>query len=233
MSLDGVVSLGVPGTTDGDAISGGDMHDSMVMGLLRSVSDAVIIGAGTLSHSPQHLWTPEYVFPALEGSYRDLRSRLGKTRWPSCAVVTARGDLDPDLAVFKKGNAALLIITTPAGEKRLSREKMPSHVRVVTAGGGDRLSVREILDAVGKSLPDGDTFLVEGGPRLLGQFIESEELDELYLTLSPRLAGRDDHGARPGLLSGVRLLPERIVAGKINGIRKSDSHLFLRYAFTP
>lgn len=233
MSLDGVVSLGIPGTTDGDAISGGDKHDSMVMGLLRSVADAVIIGAGTLSHSPGHLWTPEYVFPALEGSYRDLRSRLGKQRWPVCAVVTARGELDPDLAVINEGNAALLIITTPEGEKRLSRKKMPSHVQVVTAGGGDRLSVREILDAVRQAIPGAETFLVEGGPRLIGQFVDGGELDELFLTLSPRLAGRDGHSERLGLISGVRFLPERVVAGRLNGIRKSGSHLFLRYSFAP
>jgi len=232
MSLDGVVSLGVPGVTDGDEISGADMHDGMVMGLLRAVSDAVIIGAGTLLKSPQHQWTPEFVFPPLEGLYGELRSRLGKERWPACVIVSGRGALDPGLPFITEGKAPVLIITTRGGEQRLALNRMPSRVRVVAAGVSDPLSVREILDAVAAVLPGGDTFLVEGGPRLIGQFVDGGELDELFLTLSPRLAGRDGHGERLGLISGIRFLPERVVAGRLNGIRKSGSHLFLRYSFT-
>ena len=32
------------------------------MGLLRSVADAVIVGAGTLRSVPNHLWTAEHIF---------------------------------------------------------------------------------------------------------------------------------------------------------------------------
>ena len=46
-TLDGVVSLGEPGYSGGGEISGSNQHDRMVMGLLRAIADAVIVGAST------------------------------------------------------------------------------------------------------------------------------------------------------------------------------------------
>ena len=49
--------------------------------------------------------------------------------------------------------------------------------------------------------------LVEGGPQLMGDFFAEQHLDELFLTLAPQIAGRNDSSDRPGLLpgSGLRL----------------------------
>ena len=54
-TLDGVVSLNTPGRAGGGEISGFNQHDHMVMGMLRAVADAVIVGVGTLRASPHHL----------------------------------------------------------------------------------------------------------------------------------------------------------------------------------
>jgi len=230
-TLDGVVALGIAGQTDGDLISGSDRHDSMVMGLLRAASDAVIVGAGTLHQSPHHIWTPEFVFPPLQSSYTMLRTRLGKKDPPLSAVVSARGGLDLDLPVFREGKAPVAVITTAGGEKELNTKRGSQGVHILMAGEGETLSVRQILDALLRLVPGGNIFLVEGGPRLIGQFFDSGEIDELFLTLSPRVAGRDAQSERLGLVYGTTFLPDRLVAGKLNGLRRSGSHLFLRYAF--
>jgi riboflavin biosynthesis pyrimidine reductase len=232
-TLDGVVSLGLAGKTNGDEISGSNPHDSMVMALLRAAADAVIVGAGTLSQSPQHVWTPEFVFPSLDGSYRMLRARMGRQTPPLCVVVSAGGTLDLELPVFTGGKAPVAIITTTRGEKAIRKKGAPPGVQVVPAGDGTTLPIREILDAVLRLLPGGNIFLVEGGPHLIGQFVDQGELNELFLTLSPRLAGRDSHSERLGLIAGRAFLPERVVTGSLIGLRKSGSHLFLRYAFQP
>lgn len=231
-TLDGVVSLGVAGTTDGDAISGSNEHDSMVMGLLRSASDAVIVGAGTMRQSPNHLWTPEFVFPPLAASYRRLRSALGKSGAPSTVIVSAGGPFDFSLPVFTKKTAPVVVVTTEGGVEKIGENPVPPGVRVVAAGKGDALPVGSILDAVERALPGGRMFLIEGGPRLIGQFFDDGRLDELFLTLSPRLAGRDDRTIRLGLIAGRTFLPGRIVSGTLRGVRKSGSHVFLRYGFT-
>src|SRR5512139_2658620 len=111
-TMDGVVSLSVPGMSGGGPISGFNPHDRMIMGLLRSVADAVIVGAGTLRSVPNHIWTPEHVSPMLSDSYRQVRAALGKSEQPLNVVVTARGEIDPGLPVFRSGKVKVLVVTS-------------------------------------------------------------------------------------------------------------------------
>jgi riboflavin biosynthesis pyrimidine reductase len=55
-------------------------------------------------------------------------------------------------------------------------------------------------------------------------------VDELFLTVSPVLAGRLTAGERLGLVEGAELLPQARIGGRLRSVRKSDEHLFLRYA---
>jgi hypothetical protein len=66
--------------------------------------------------------------------------------------------------------------------------------------------------------------LCEGGPTLFGALLAAGLVDELFLTVSPFLAGRG-----LSLVEGVELLPNRRVAGTLAGVRRHGSHLFLRY----
>src|SRR5215208_3029053 len=101
-TLDGVVSLGVPGKAGGGEISGFNPHDRMVMGLLRAVADAVVIGAGTFrASSPDHLWTADYIYPPLADAYRELRAALGKSEPPLNVIVSGSGDVDLDRYHFR------------------------------------------------------------------------------------------------------------------------------------
>src|SRR5918997_5898518 len=119
-SLDGVVSLGIPGKAGGGEISGFNPHDRMVMGLLRAAADAVVIGAGTLrAASPDHVWTAEYIYPPLADAYRELRAALGKPEPPLNVVVTGSGDIDLDRCLFRSTAVPSLIVTTTAGARRL------------------------------------------------------------------------------------------------------------------
>ena len=76
-SLDGIVAIDPPRGT-GAEISGGDAHDRAVMGMLRAVADAVVIGAGNLRAEGDHVWTAERVCPELAPAYAALRASLGK-----------------------------------------------------------------------------------------------------------------------------------------------------------
>lgn len=66
--------------------------------------------------------------------------------------------------------------------------------------------------------------LCEGGPTLFGALLADKLVDEVFLTLSPLLAGRG-----LSLVEGVELLPDTRVAGTLAGVRRHGSHLFLRY----
>jgi riboflavin biosynthesis pyrimidine reductase len=230
-SLDGVTSLQVPGQAGGGPISGFNPYDHLVMGLLRAAADAVVVGAGTLRAVPHHVWTPAYVCPALADAYQRLRAILGKPGPPLNVIVTARADVDPDLRVFQSGEVPVLLVTTPAGARRLRGLKLPPSVQVMEAANTDRLSARSILGVVARVRPS-DLILVEGGPHLLGDFFAERCLDEQFLTLAPQVAGRNGSPERPGLVAGKAFAPEHPLWGTLVGVKRGGSHLFLRYAFS-
>jgi riboflavin biosynthesis pyrimidine reductase len=229
-TLDGVVSLNAPGQAGGGEISGFNVHDRMVMGLLRAVSDAVIVGAGTLRAEPSHLWTAAYIFPPLAEAYQALRTAVGKPEPPLNVIVTARGAIDFNLPLFRTGAVPVLIVTTPEGRQHMRDCDLPPSVQVVVVPGAASVSARAILDAV-NDIRASEVILVEGGPRLMGDFFAEQCLHEQFLTLAPQIAGRDGPPERPGLVAGHSFAPEHALWGTLTAVKRGGSHLFLRYAF--
>jgi riboflavin biosynthesis pyrimidine reductase len=229
-TLDGIVSLNVPGQAGGGEISGFNQHDRMVMGILRAMADAVIVGAGTLRASPQHRWVAEHVYPPLAEVYRVLRRDLGKTEPPLNVIVTAHGELDLQLPVFQSDSIPVLIVTTTKGEHRLRTQHVPGRIQIHAVEDTDLLSAQSILEAVTR-VRRCEVILTEGGPQLIGDFFAEKCLDELFLTLAPQIAGRADSTERPGLVVGKTFAPDHPLWGKLISIKRGGDHLFLRYAF--
>lgn len=236
-TLDGVVSLGVHGHASGGDISGFSAQDRMVMGLLRAVADVVIVGAGTLGVDRRHVWTAERIFPALAEDYRRLRSALGKRGPPLNVIVSGSGGVDLSLPVFASGAVPALIVTTAAGAKRLRKQKKPASVgiRAVRGSAGSArgkagaIRAGAIMEQVCPARAGG-LILVEGGPRLLGDFLAAGLLDEQFLTLAPQIAGRDADDGRLSLVMGRTFAPRRPLWGTLIDVRRGGSHLYLRYA---
>ena len=72
--------------------------------------------------------------------------------------------------------------------------------------------------------------LCEGGPHLNVALLAAGLVDELFLTLSPMLAG-GDRGDSLRILSGPELRPA--VQLSLLGALSSDSEVFLRYGMRP
>jgi riboflavin biosynthesis pyrimidine reductase len=193
------------------------------MGLLRACADVVLIGAGTLRATPGHRWTPLHACPAAAESYAALRRTRGLPAGPLLAVVTARGDVPAGHPALYAG---ALILTTAAGARRL-HGRLPPTCTIVDLGEGPELPSAGVLAAARDR--GGSMVLTEGGPRLLGQLAAGGLLDELFLTISPVLAGRGDTGL-PGLVAGLELLPGRNEPAELLTVRRHGSCVFLRYA---
>ena len=258
-TLDGVVSLQVKGHASGGDISGFSAQDRMVMGPLRAVADAVIVGAGTLGDDRRHVWTAEAIFPALADDFLQLAQALGKPGTPLNVIVSGSGEIDLRLPVFTSGKVRALIVTTVAGAKCLCRQTVPDSVQIhairPSAGASPRgagasprgagasrrdraaipagkgaLPARAVLDAVCRASP-GRLILIEGGPRLLGDFYAEQLIDEQFLTLAPQIAGRDAGDGRLSLVMGKAFAPRHPLWGNLTDLRRGSSHLFLRYSF--
>ena len=230
-TLDGVVSLGIPGRAGGGEISGFNRHDHLVMGLLRAIADTVTVGAGTLWSVPHRRWTAEDIYPAQALAYQQLRTTLGKAEPPLTVIVTAHGEIDLDLPVFQAGEVPVLLVTTTQGLERIREQPLPLSEQTAAAQDASLLTARSILEATSR-VRQRDMILVEGGPQLLGDFFAERLLDELFLTLAPQIVGRDEHSWRPGLVMGKRAeLPlQAVLFAPLRWLEQKRPDFYRQYA---
>lgn len=222
-SVDGIVAL--PTLLESShLIAAGSEHDRFVIGLLRACADAVLIGAGTLHGSPRTRWTAEQAYPPAAEFYAELRRRRGCPPQPTLAVLSGSGRIDPEHPALGERS---LVLTSEQGAAQLGR-RLPRSAAIVPIGDHpplDPVLAVETLRAGGHEL-----ILCEGGPLLFGQLVTAHLIDELFLTLSPVLAGHGGAGGQLSLLERAELLPSRTLPATLLALRRADSHLFLRYA---
>jgi riboflavin biosynthesis pyrimidine reductase len=220
-TLDGVVA--VPGLEQSNAlVADSSEDDKFLMGLLRAFADVVLIGSGTLLASPKGRWRPDGVYPKAKAAFAELRRGLGKPERPAVAIVTTGASLDVGHPVVAEG----AVVLTTANGAALLEGAVPE---VVAVNDGDWVDLRTALALLrdrGHAL-----VLAEAGPTTFGELLAAALVDELFLTLSPVLAGRLAAGRRLGLVEGVELLPETRVAPHLLSLRMSGDHLFARYGF--
>ncbi len=220
-SIDGIVALEAGTAPSGGIISGRNEADRFVMGLLRAFADAVLVGAGTVrAEGGKALWTPDYIFPAAAKAYADLRQTLKREKTPRLVIVCGSDALDPAEPALESG---ALVLTSAASAGRL-RAALPKATEVRAISDDDPISVGSIFDALHA---DGyRTILSEGGPRLFGELVSRDRVDELFLTVSPVLEGQSDQSF--GMIRGVDFgrTPKR---SRLLSVHRHESHLFLRY----
>jgi riboflavin biosynthesis pyrimidine reductase len=212
-TVDGVVAI--PELEKSNAlVADHSAADKFVMGLLRAAADVILIGSGTMLASPKGMWRPAGVYPQTADAFAELGE-------PAVAVVSSGASLDPNHPVLQRA----VLLTTTRGAEQFA-DVLPD---VVAVNDGDWVDLRA---AVGVLRERGyGCILSEAGPTVFGSLLAEDLVDELFLTVSPVLAGRLQVGKRLGLVEGVELLPQVRRAGRITSVRRSEDHLFLRYVF--
>ena len=232
-TLDGVVSYEIKGHAGGSTVSDSDTGDGFIMGLLRASADAVIVGSGTVNDaSPEALWTPEYTYPDAKLLFREYRvDVLHKPEYPILVVVSGSGRLELERAIFRTPGMRTAVITTSAGRDALvaaGSTTLPSvqiHALDAKCGTLAPMAMLRLLYAeLGVR-----RLLHEGGPTLFGQFLGARVVDELFLTLSPQIAGRKGDAIRPGLVQGTEFMPDCAPRFQLLSVKQRAEHLYLRY----
>jgi riboflavin biosynthesis pyrimidine reductase len=226
-TIDGVVSFGVPGQDRARHVSRGEPSDRFVLALLRAVADAVIVGAGTLRKEPDTVWTAGRVVPELADAFARLRAATGRGEHPLTVLVSASGEIDLSLPAFTRGGP-VAIATTAEGTKRLGRT--PPRVVVRALADGQDLRMADVVK-VAMEIAGGGRILTEGGATILGRFLDERALDELFLTVAPRLAGRTREIPRVGLVEGAAFAADVAPGGRLVSLKTAGDYLFTRYAF--
>jgi riboflavin biosynthesis pyrimidine reductase len=215
------VVLNMASTADGRGSIGGrsgpigNRADRELFHGLRSVVDAVMAGASTVRVERYGRIIPR------EGTRR-LRRGRGLSEEPLACIVSGRLSLSADIPLLGE-RAARVVIVTPS---QASLPESFGHIDYVRASRAGRLDLRQALAELRERLAV-RTLLCEGGPHLNAQLLAAGLVDELFLSLSPMLAGDEHGGEALRILAGASL--EQPVELELLAALESESHLFLRY----
>jgi riboflavin biosynthesis pyrimidine reductase len=224
-TIDGTVALPrLPGSLR--LIGDERPSDRFVMGLLRAFADAVLVGAGTMRAAPNATWGPERVYPAAADGFAELRERLGTTPHPRVAVMTASGLIDSDHPALAAG---ALVLTSEHGAAQLAG-RVPDAAELVPLGA--ELTVDPVAAVAELRRRGYRLVLSEAGPTVFGALVGAGLVDELFLTISPFLAGGERSGSRLVLGEGIELLATQRTDARLRSVRRDGDFLFLRYALS-
>ena len=206
-TLDGAITLkGRSGMLGGPA-------DRRVFQALRSLADVILVGAGT-AHA-------EGYGPVVLGpEARESRERRGQSPVPPIALVTRSGNLDWSSRLFTAAEVRPIVFTTIDGnpEERRRGEEVADFVVAGDASVDPARVLAHFHDAGYRSV------LLEGGPGLNADVVHAGLLDELCLTLSPRLVAGDG----PRVLAGTEL--ENPLELALVHLLEDEGFLFCRFA---
>jgi len=228
-TLDGVVSMDTEGRTGGGEVSGFSPTDRFVMGLLRAMSDVVLVGASAVRRSSGSMSRPGGVYPPGTAAYADLRERLGLPPTPTTLIVTASGELDPGLPAFNDTTVPTVIAAPEGVIERLRNAGFPSNVTIEALPASGGASIPSAIDVAGRF--GARVIVSEAGPNVFGDLVTAGRVDELFLTLAPQLAGRAPQVPRLGLVEGTPLWPYVPTWTHLASVRRGGDHLYLRYRF--
>jgi riboflavin biosynthesis pyrimidine reductase len=186
--------------------------DKRIFGVLRALADVVLVGAQTVRAEGYHPAKARAEFAA-------DRAARGQGEAPVIAVVTRSLDLDLSLPLFTSPLVPTVVLTAetaPADALAATRR-----VADVIVAGEESVDVGRAVAALAER--GWTRQLTEGGPRLLGQLAEDDQLDEVCLTLAPLLAAGD----APRIAHGAKSIAQRM---ELAGLLEEKGFLFARYA---
>ena len=147
---------------------------------LRATADAVICGARTLEISGATLGNGGKRF-------RALRRKRGLSDFPLRVIVSGSGSIDPRAKIFQKSFSPIVLLTTKrAGSKRLAKLRQLSNE--VKVGGARSIDFRSALRWL-RSKWKVRRLLCEGGGELNAALFQERLVDELHLTICPKIFG--------------------------------------------
>jgi riboflavin biosynthesis pyrimidine reductase len=176
--------------------------------------------------SRTHGWTPAHAHPPSARGYVAWRRQLGLTGdAPVTVIVSASGSLEAR-HIPEDPATPVIVLTTESGARRLRRLPRADHVEIAALGEGASIPVGAVVGYL--RARDFRLVVSEGGPALFGELLAARMVDEVFLTLAPQLAGRSAESERLSLVEHVALAPAA-PWGRIQGVMRSNDHLFLRY----
>lgn len=186
---------------------------------LRSRGDAVLIGGSSLRADNPDL--------AVSAGERARRKDAGQPEPLRIVVTTAGEGLVPEMKMFDAARGGPAVVAHTARMPAPIQRALEPVARLVELG-EDRVDVDRLLAwlAIDARV---ETVVCEGGGELVAGLFAARAIDELYLTLVPRVLGGS---TAPTLVGGPGLLPDQIPDPTLGSLERVGDELYLRYDFT-
>ncbi|HEY5287251.1 MAG TPA: dihydrofolate reductase family protein [Solirubrobacteraceae bacterium] len=214
--------LNMIATADGRATLGGrsgplgGRADKELLFGLRTAVDAVMAGAGTVR-------AERYGRLIRDDRGRQIRRERGLAEEPLACIVSGRLALGSEIPLLSEPGTHVAILTPSEASLAQDCRAEISYVRSARGGQLDLpRAMTELYERLGVR-----TLLCEGGPHLNAQLLAHGLVDELFLTLSPKLAGGDAVSETLRIVSGPQFDPPLTL--ELAAALEHDSFLFLRY----
>ena len=189
--------------------------DRTIFHRLRTQADAVLVGSGTVR-------AERYGRLVRDPDLRAAREREGLRPDPLGCVVTRSLDLPGDVGLLSDPAQETVVFTSAGGE--LAGAGPGARIVRVEP---ERLTFLTVLERLREEWGV-RSVLCEGGPTVLGALLGEGALDELFLTVAPKLAGG---GVGPSTVEGMPL--HGLLGARLVGALESGGELFLRYEILP
>ncbi len=186
---------------------------------IRARCDALVVGGRTAAIDCQTMGVPD---PAL----RAQRLSRGQTEHPLRVIDSGRLNLSPALSVFRAPVSPMLVVCC----ERAPRARRATFARLahLVVCGREEVEIRRLVRLLAEEYR-ARTILCEGGPTLNDAFFRSGVVDELFLTLCPKIVGGT---SAPTLAEGVGFPRLRAAArGRLVSCRRGRADWFLRFHF--
>ena len=212
MTADGKIS-----TANRAVSSFGSERDLRHLHELRATADAVMCGARTIDLNPVTLG------PGGESFVRS-RTKRGLKPFNLRIVVTGNGSVDPTSEIFKHRFSPIILLTTRACPEDRRRALLPLVDELHESGDSEILwneTLRWLRERWGVK-----RLLCEGGGALNAALLQAGVVDELHLTLCPRIAGGRN---APSIAYGPGLASlEEATQMTVTSAKRAGAELFLQ-----
>jgi riboflavin-specific deaminase-like protein len=204
-SVDGRATLG------GQSGGLGDDGDRAMFHGLREQVDAVLAGTGTLR-------AERYGRMLGKSERRERRLARQQTPEPLATIVTRSGEIPTDIPLFAEPEARIVVFSPT----QIDTAGCDAQVDVIRLDPGEltlTTALRRLCTDYGVR-----SLLCEGGPTLFGSLLHEGVVDELFLTIAPKLAGGSQG---PTITSGPELAdPQEL---QLQWLLERNGLLYLRY----
>ncbi|PIZ64896.1 hypothetical protein COY14_03650 [Candidatus Roizmanbacteria bacterium CG_4_10_14_0_2_um_filter_36_9] len=168
---------------------------------LRAHADAIVDAKNTA------LQFGKYTIKTIhDDTFQTYRRELGKQGLPEYIVLTSNSDEALEEALANDHGFVPTIITPKAGQSRVSVVNLIDYL--------NEKGYRNVF--------------IDGGPTLIAQLIQEKVLDEVHLTIAPKI-----FGSRPGMTltmcEGILFSPSNIPKFKLKSVHQEGNEVMLRY----